>query len=196
MTRQFPAAVAKAQDFAVKAHADHGDTYGDQPYSVHLDAVDDLLIVAGYEEDLAFRQVGFLHDVVEDTDETPQTLWDAGFSTDVIQGVEFCSDEAGHNRKTRKAKTYARMAKQRASFAADRTPTNRFIRLGIIAKLVDRLSNIASSQADNPGLADMYWKEKDTFRSALYLEGVADALWAEYDKFLAVRPPKPRRGRR
>jgi hypothetical protein len=42
----------------------------------------------------------------------------------------------------------------------------------------------------------MYWKERDAFRTALYLEGVSDALWAEYDKLLADRPPRPKRRRR
>ena len=196
MTRPLPDAVAVARAFAVKAHG--GQKYGDGPYSVHLDAVDDLLVVAGYGDDTELRQVGFLHDVVEDTDTDTTDLTAAGFSPDVASAVGFATDAEGHNRKTRKAATYARMDRDRQRLAAGGLDeaTYRWIRMGMVAKLVDRLVNVAAAQSDNPGLADMYWKERDAFRTALYLEGVSDALWAEYDKLLADRPPRPKRRRR
>ncbi len=97
MTNRLPDSVARARDFAVKAHGDQ--KYGDQPYSVHLD---DLMFVAGYGEDMELRQVGFLHDVVEDTGITSTNLLFEGFDTDVVNAALFCSGEEGHNRKTRK----------------------------------------------------------------------------------------------
>lgn len=196
MTRSLPAAVAKARAYAVEVHGDQ--KYGVHPYSFHLDAVDYLLVAAGYRDDLELRQVGFLHDVVEDTATDTTDLIAAGFSPDVASAVGFTTDAEGHNRKTRKAATYARMERDRLRLAGGLDEkAYRWIKMGMVAKLVDRLTNIAESHVGgNAGLADMYWKERDTFRSALYLAGVADYLWSEYDGLLAVRPPKPRRGGR
>lgn len=178
----------------MKAHGEQ--RYGDHPYVHHLDAVDGLLVEAGFEQDHDLRQVGFLHDVIEDTPETPASLREAGFSPDVVDAVVFCSDEEGPNRKTRKRLTYHRMTGQREMLEADPTaPVYRFIKLGLLAKLVDRLANIlASKAADQLGLLDMYWKERADFRAAVFSPGLADPLWAEYDRLLAERPPKPGRG--
>jgi len=193
MSRTLPEPVAAARSFAVEAHGDQ--KYGSYPYVHHLDAVDDLLCVAGYGDQHKLRQVGFLHDVIEDTEATTDSLRAAGFPADVVDAVAFCSDEEGPNRKTRKRLTYHRMSGQREKLeASPYDSAHVFIRLGIIAKVVDRLTNIAASQDPNKhDLLDMYWKEREDFRAALFSPGLCDALWVEYDKLLAQRPPKPRR---
>jgi (p)ppGpp synthase/HD superfamily hydrolase len=177
--------IMKARDFAVRAHADQN--YGDQPYSVHLDAVADILWDAGYT-DTEQLQVAFLHDVIEDTPETGATLVAAGFSGDVVNAVVFCTDLDGPNRKTRKALTYEKMEKLRDQYAATREADHqphRYVLLGMRAKLADRLANVSQSIAYSKfGLLKMYEKEKDSFRDALYLPGVADGLWAIYDSLL------------
>ena len=61
-------ALNHARSFAIAAHADQ--MYGDQPYSFHLDAVVELLAVFGEQAQI----IGILHDVVEDTDVSLQTV--------------------------------------------------------------------------------------------------------------------------
>lgn len=53
--------VLRARTFAIEAHGEQ--RYGDQPYSVHLDAVAGLLEPYGADA----QMIGYLHDVVEDT---------------------------------------------------------------------------------------------------------------------------------
>ena len=59
------------RSFAIAAHGDQ--RYGDQPYAVHLDRVAGLLAEHGHAEVVP---VGFLHDVLEDTEVSfPCTLF-------------------------------------------------------------------------------------------------------------------------
>jgi hypothetical protein len=53
-------------------------------------------------------------------------------------------------------------------------------------KLADRLANLLNCTGSSAGLFQMYRKERDTFRAALYVPGdVDDAdMWAFYDYIL------------
>jgi len=56
--------VERARRFALKAHA--GQMYGDKPYSVHFDGVEEVLIEYNHISSV-LRAAALLHDVIEDT---------------------------------------------------------------------------------------------------------------------------------
>ena len=57
--------------------------------------------------------------------------------------------------------------------------------MGIVAKLADRLTNLAVCLSEcNSGLMKMYWKEKDAFKQALYIPTMASRMWFKYDTLL------------
>jgi (p)ppGpp synthase/HD superfamily hydrolase len=56
--------INKAKEFAIKHHGEQ--KYGDRPYSFHLDQVVSYLVPYGETAQV----IGYLHDVVEDTDVT------------------------------------------------------------------------------------------------------------------------------
>lgn len=160
----------RARLFAERAHGDQ--RYGDEPYLVHLEAVAALLREEfGFGERPEILAAAFLHDVLEDTPTTPQTLAEA-FGGEVAAMVAFCTDEpSGANRKQRKAATYARMRRTMEA-APDRC-------FGAVAvKLADRLANLrACVTGGRAGLLDMYRREQPAFRETLYVPGVHEPLW-------------------
>lgn len=176
--------LTQALEFATQAHGDQ--TYGaDLSYSTHLVDVVVILNEFGYTEaagEVEMLVAAYLHDVVEDTEVTEEQVAER-FGVNVARMVRFCTDEPGHNRKTRKTNTYARCR-------ADLNKEPWVYLRGSIVKLADRLANIRNCHAHRPDLLHMYWKEKDTFRQALKVSGVAEPMWAEYDRLLANKPPK------
>jgi len=147
-----------ARQLADREHDLAGDRYGDGPYVVHLDEVVRILAQFGFGHEFA-AQAGYLHDIVEDTAMTADGLRERGVSELVVLAVLFLSDEEGHNRKTRKANTYARVKQ-------DKIKGGEATRLGIPVKWADRIANVRQSKADNPGLFKMYRKEAVAFRAA------------------------------
>ena len=166
-----------ARNMAVRAHGNQ--RYGGGPYVHHLNEVVDILWQYGYTA-RETQQAGYLHDTLEDTSLTERDIMDA-FGQVVADIVLFCTDEKGPNRKTRKALTYTRM---RAVLESGDPP--KWLAQAIRVKLADRLANLRNSSLapprGNPGLLAMYRGEAVAFRSALYLEGVADGMWDEYDR--------------
>jgi len=159
---------AEARAFAVKAHGDQ--KYGTQPYSVHLDAVAEL--VADYGEEA--KVVAYLHDVVEDTDVTVDEI-----RTRFGERVAFCvcllSDEPGVNRRERKARTNEKLTAIPSEYE-----------LVLVVKAADRLANLRESVkgADGSKL-EMYRREHDAFREAVYRDILCCAFWDEMDAILA-----------
>jgi (p)ppGpp synthase/HD superfamily hydrolase len=74
--------VIRSREIAIRAHAGQFRRTGD-PYWFHLKEV--ARRVKG--DDLAM-EVAWLHDVLEDTDESPESLHQKGVSTKVIQTVQ------------------------------------------------------------------------------------------------------------
>lgn len=70
----------KAEEYARKAHAGQVDK-GGHPYVEHLAAV------ANGCDDVISMTVGWLHDIIEDTDVTEDDLRREGFSEEVIEAV-------------------------------------------------------------------------------------------------------------
>lgn len=71
-----------AIEIAISAHDGQFDTHNDRPYIEHSFRV----MNAGHT--LQEKIVGILHDVIEDTDWTLNKLEEAGFSNEIIEGVD------------------------------------------------------------------------------------------------------------
>jgi len=158
----------EARSFAIAAHG--SQLYGDQPYVVHLDAVVASLADFGEQAQI----IGYLHDVVEDTDVPLQTLREE-FGDRVATCVALVTDEKGVNRKERKALTNAKLA----AVSGEN-------QLALIVKAADRLANLRMSARSTEGSKlDMYRHEHAAFRQAAFRPGLCDALWAEMDRIIA-----------
>lgn len=96
--------LAEARSFAYSAHA--GQRYGTLPYSAHLDAVAELVAPFGERA----QALAYLHDVVEDT-AVPMDAIRERFGPHIAECVALLTDAPGTDRKERKAKTYAKLAK-------------------------------------------------------------------------------------
>ena len=163
--------MASARRFAVAAH--RGQRYRDYPYVVHLDAVAGLLAPFGQDAQV----VGFLHDVVEDTDVTLDEVR-ARFGERVAACVAIVTDEPGATRRARKAKTHAKLS----AVAGENS-------LALIVKAADRLANLrASTGGESDSKLDMYRREHPAFRAAAYRPGLCDGLWHEMDRILGCGP--------
>jgi (p)ppGpp synthase/HD superfamily hydrolase len=141
--------VKKARSFAIQAHGDQ--KYGDKPYSVHLDAVE--LVLIEFNQITSFiRAAAWLHDVLEDTTTTYMELEEAfpGYVPLLVQAV---TSEPGRNRKERNIKTYPKIEARPDA---------------VVLKLADRITNVRNCiESRNKDLYSMYHKEYPGFRLAL-----------------------------
>lgn len=163
------------------ARTKHGDQmYGSLPYTHHLAAVEGVLRRFGCEpgcgdyegyEPEALLEAAWLHDIIEDTRDTPNETKakdiEEMFGEGVAHLVTAVTDEDGPNRKIRKALTYPKI----------RNAGPQAVRL----KLADRIAN-----AENGGkLVEMYRKEHEDFRRALYTPGENEDMWKYLNELLA-----------
>lgn len=154
----------KAREFAIFAHGNQ--MYGTHPYSFHLDAV--ASIVQKYGK--TAETIAYLHDVVEDTD-VPLEEIERNFGSLVSKCVAILTDESGENRKERKSKTYAKMAKVTGEES-----------IALLVKAADRLANLrASISEENHKLIEMYKTEYSSFRSSVYRENLCEEIWQELE---------------
>ena len=154
--------IERAKKFAARAHA--GQTYGDHPYMVHLEAVALMAAPYGPQAQIA----AYLHDTVEDCDVTVRDIAEA-FGQEMADCIAVLTDESGENRKTRKAKTNAKLA----------ASTNT---LALTVKAADRLANLShSKRTSNQSKLSMYRREQAAFKVAAYRPGLCDALWEEME---------------
>lgn len=163
--------VLRARAFAIEAHG--SQRYGDQPYSVHLDAVAGLLEPHGIDA----QTIACLHDVVEDTAITADLIRDE-FGERVARCVQLVTDEPGPNRQERKAQTNAKLSRVSGE-----------LHLALIVKAADRLANLRMSARGGSGSKlDMYRREHAAFHEAAFRPGLCDAFWTEMEQILS-RPP-------
>jgi len=157
--------VKRAKLLALSRH--EGQKYGDEPYSVHLEAVADIARQWGEVPEI----VAWLHDILEDTDMTEEEL-EREFPPPIPNIVKHLTDSEGPNRKTRKKLTYDRLFE-----LSDEEP---FEAMALLVKLADRLANVRHCiLSDNQGLLKMYRKESQTFEEAVYRESQPETLWVE-----------------
>lgn len=162
---------ADPRAFAAWAHGEQ--TYGLEPYVVHLDAVAALL---PREPDL--QAVAYLHDVLEDTPVTSPTLVER-FGATVAEAVALVTDPEGETRRRRKAKLHARLA----ALELDRPAAP----LALHVKAADRLANVRACVRSADARLATYRCEHHEFRPAAFRPGLCDRLWTELDALL--RPP-------
>ena len=161
--------LARARAFALQCHGNQ--RYGDQPYSVHLDAV--AAILAPYGEEA--QTIGFLHDVLEDTPAAPEALRKE-FGDHVLACVLLVTDQPGADRNERKVRTNAKLAAVEGAS-----------RVALIAKAADRVANLRESARDPVhGKLEMYRHEHAEFRQAAFRPGLCDPLWAEMDRIFGA----------
>ena len=151
-----------ARSFAIEAHGDQ--LYGTGPYSDHLDDVAAIAHVFGENA----KAIAYLHDVIEDTAVQIEHI-EEGFGLFIARCVELLTDESGKNRKERKQKTYAKLSLVAGNFE-----------LALIVKTADRLANVRSGAKN-----DMYKKEHEQFKHAVYRQDLCESLWQELDEILS-----------
>lgn len=136
--------LSEARGWCQRAHGDQ--KYGDHPYSFHLDAVENVAVRFGFQDDEVVRMSCQTHDLKEDRGVTREQLLAAGFPTEVADITDAVTDEEGATRDEKKAKTLPKIAK---------------IRKAILVKLCDRIANVEfSKQTNNDRKFQMYKKEQ------------------------------------
>lgn len=172
--------------FAIEAHGDQ--KYGSAPYIVHLDAVRDVLVRFGFQdEDLL--TAALLHDVIEDTP-VDADLVEEKFGAEVCGLVVAVTNEPGRNRRERHRLTYPKI--RNAGWKA------------IALKLADRIANVEQSLSDaskgRPKPYEMYRHEHQTFSAALRvpcapgIQGAAvrmSLMWSWLDSKLGFEDTTP-----
>lgn len=155
----------EARMVAVKAHSNQ--SYDEIfPYEKHLDDVVDILKSFGFSG--KYIVAGYLHDTMEDNGLSFNKIR-KHFGVEVAEMVYCLTDEFGRDRKEKKTKTLPKTAANPDA---------------IIVKLADRIANI-----EHGGKVDMYSKEYNEFKGALYLNTPADGkrMWDYLDVLLGVK---------
>lgn len=137
------------KSFAIRAHGDQ--KYGDQPYSVHLQAVAQVLTDFGYVEE-EYQAAAWLHDVLEDTD-TSQAHLQLAFGGEVFALVHAVTGE-GSNRKERQASIIKKL---------------HHCKPACVLKLADRIANLeaAIQEHNRQGKMAMYHSENTVFEKCV-----------------------------
>lgn len=152
----------EARMVSIQAHGNQ--TYDDIfPYHKHLDDVVDVLKRFGFSG--KYIVAGYLHDIIEDTALSYNKV-KKYFGLEVAEMVYCVTDELGRDREEKKKKTLPKTASNPNA---------------IVLKLADRIANL-----EHGGKVDMYAKEYDEFKGALFLNTPKDALpmWDHLDTLL------------
>lgn len=170
--------VAKAREFALNAHGDQN--HGSLKIADHLWAVTDkiesqwkyaaVMPAGAYADDNLelLLSVGWLHDVLEDTDVNYVQLVKE-FGPDIANCVSRVTDQEGIGRKGRHINTYYRIREDRNA---------------IFVKLADRWHNQKRSiDLQERRFAKMYLSEYTYFKFALYSPSLlTDDFWQQLDE--------------
>lgn len=133
------------------------------PYTHHLAEVEAVLRRFHVDE-VAMLEAAWCHDVVEDTPTKLKEIVEM-FGQRVADLVGAVTNEPGDNRKVRAALTY---------------PKIRSVPGATCLKLADRIANVETGGK----LVDMYRKEYEDFRRALYVPDENVEMWAHLDALL------------
>jgi (p)ppGpp synthase/HD superfamily hydrolase len=154
--------VREARLVAIKAHG--SQSYDDIfPYEKHLDDVVAVMKRFGFDS-YEYICAAYLHDSIEDGALSYNKI-KRHFGFEVAELVFCVTDEEGRDRKEKKAKTLPKTASNPKA---------------IHLKLGDRVANI-----EHGGKIDMYAKEYEDFREALYHhDPEAEAIWSHLTQLL------------
>lgn len=164
-TTMLPVHYKRALILATHEHATQ--TWGGQPYYVHLEAVEEVLIRFGYanassEKGITFSIVAWLHDILEDGALSFNDL-KKEFGEPVAEAVYALTEEKGRNRKERKPPHHYEAIRNNP--------------LACIVKLADRIANCEQAQRSESRMLAVYREEYPLFREKLCVPGMADDLW-------------------
>ena len=138
--------VAKALDFATKAHGDQVRKYTGEPYTTHL--VEVMNIVRTVKSDDSMLAAALLHDTIEDTSVTEADVkkeFGDRIAQLVVELTDISKPEDG-NRATRKA-----MDRDKLAMVSDDAQT---------IKLADLISNGKDIAINDPKFAKVFLNEK------------------------------------
>ena len=178
----------EASLFAVEKHGDQTYGKGKQPYRIHLHDTTCVLRRFSHTSDKQLA-VGWLHDVLEDTDATFEDV-QMRFGPEVAMAVAFVTDDPGESRRVKKRMTYTRAQANIRQAVRIAGSTNlqyvvgrpQVLVLGIRAKVADRIANISACIEQGHGLLKRYVKEEGlAFHLAYYCEGVCEEMWDAYE---------------
>lgn len=167
----------EAKKFAYKAH--EGDTYGEFPYTKHLNDVYNVLVTFGVFDEMVLV-LAWLHDTIEDTQVVYEDIHDK-FGEKVANFTYLLTDKRGKNRKERHKNTYPELAK---------------VHLTRLVKLADRISNVTMTTHDGQEKFVMYEKEYKYFKETLQPEmnfddefyNIEVKMWEHLDKLIDFGP--------
>jgi len=154
--------------FATTKHG--SQLYSGVPYTHHLAEVAAVVRRFHYDEKLGYTgdrdllAAAWLHDVMEDTDTKYKEVAEM-FGKRIADLVSAVTDEKGPNRQVRHALTY---------------PKTRACPGAVTLKLADRIANVERGGL----LGDMYRKEYEDFRRALFTEGENVEMCPHLDKLM------------
>jgi len=147
--------VERAQIFALKRHA--GQMYGDLPYAYHLFKVVQVLERYGITNPTILT-AGWLHDVLEDTETTPQELIER-FGVEVTELVSRVTDDNSISGRTnKKADVYTRI---------NMSPWESLGKDSLIVKLADRIANVEACYSGSQKLTGE-GRDKCTLKYTMY----------------------------
>jgi (p)ppGpp synthase/HD superfamily hydrolase len=166
--------MTEAAAFAIRAHG--AQKYGGAlPYAYHLGSVVAVLLRFGFD-DPDLLKAAWLHDVLEDTDESPKAI-ERWFGLRVLGLVQAVTNEPGKNRRERHEKTYPK--------------TREAGRLAVALKLADRIANVEASLLSTSDFSklQMYRKEHPAFIDALFRpEDDLSDLWSYLYTLIEAKP--------
>jgi len=168
---------------AIKAHADQ--TYGHEPYVVHLDKVVGILCEFGYTHKTHIT-AGYLHDTVEDTELTIEQIAKE-FGITIAKAVGFVTDAEGASRKIRKKLTYSRMKGDVRLGRANADDVGfAWVKVGVTVKLADRIANVRTCIQEGSSFLRKYVAEHPIFQESLFVEEWVEhtVMWAELNRLI------------
>jgi HD superfamily phosphodiesterase len=133
---------------------EQGQTYGGNPYSSHPKAVMRLgiKVFGGKRFDQNARKAALLHDTIEDTPTSPETLSKKGFHPDVVKAVQLLSKD--------KTKSYEGNIE---NIASGKTPAHNYAKM---VKYVDNMSNYMATPKPEWG-QDRVEKQKGKYMNSM-----------------------------
>lgn len=150
--------IEQAKKLAIQHHADQ--KYDEHPYSYHLYYVSNILTKFNYADDELIMAAGWLHDVLENTDLTYETLV-SEFGKEVSDIVWAVTTEPGQNRAERLRNTSPKIHSHPKA---------------LIIKLADKIANTEYYLNNNPRHYKIYIKEFPLFKIHLYNPDAVDLL--------------------
>lgn len=160
--------IGDAQRFALVHHGDQ--RHGSLHIRDHLADVANHVMVH-YNDNVNIRDLSdvvaaaWLHDVIEDTDVTPEEL-EEKFPDVVTSLVYLLTDKKGRNRLERHLRTYHAIRQDNDA---------------MLIKLCDRRHNHERSLKHGEHWLAMYEREYNYFKFALWVPGKFPKLWSELD---------------